>query len=191
MFTQVAGILAGVTALIDFIAYDVSILRGKTRPNRATWFILTVVGILITASYYSVGARDTLWMPIGYTVGPFIAFLLSIKYGEGGWTTFDKVCLFTAMISVIFWYLSGSALIALLINIFIDFLGMLPTIKKSYLDPNSEELHPWVITFIAGILNLLAISTFNFDIIIYPIYMFLVNGVVVFFLFRYYLKKRA
>lgn len=184
------GILAGITALIDFVAYDISILRKRTRPNRATWFILTIVGVLITLSYYSVGARDTLWVPIGYTIGPFIAFLLSIKYGEGGWTSFDKACLFLALASIIPWYLTGSALATLLINIFIDFLGMLPTIKKSFFDPGSEELHPWVITLISGTFNLLALNTFQFDIVVYPIYMFFVNGIVVLPLYRYYLKKK-
>lgn len=190
MIAQIAGILAGVVSFIAFIAYYFSIVSGKTKPNRATWFILTIVGVLILVSYYSVGARDTLWVPIGYTLGPLITFLLSIKYGEGGWTTFDKICLFVAIISVIFWYLSGSALITLIINIFIDFCGILPTIKKSYLDPSSEELYPWVITFTAGFLNLFAINSFAFDIVIYPIYMFLVNGIVTFFLFRYYLKQK-
>ncbi len=136
-FYEIAGIFAGITSFLAFFLYYVSILRRKTSPNRATWLILTVVGALIASSYYEIGARETIWVAISYVLGPFIAFLLSIKYGEGGWTRFDKFCLAGAIISLIFWWLSGLALITLLINIFIDFLGILPTIKKSYLNPKS------------------------------------------------------
>ncbi len=38
-FTVVAGWVAGVLSLVAFVPYIVAILRGETRPNRATWWI--------------------------------------------------------------------------------------------------------------------------------------------------------
>ncbi len=176
--TGVSGMLAGWVSFFAFVLYYISIIRGETTPNRATWFILTIVGALIASSYYSIGAKETLWVAISYVIGPLITFILSIKYGEGGWTIFDKVCLFLSSISVILWIISGSALSALLINIFIDFLGILPTIKKSYLRFNSEGLTPWVVTFFASVLNIIAIREWNFSIYIYPIYMMIFNSLI-------------
>ena len=176
--TEVLGVTAGILTFFDFLLYSISIIKGKTTPNRATWFILTIVGTVIFSSYYALGARATIWVALGYAVGPFIIFLLSIKLGEGGWSYLDKICLTGALISLIIWWQSGSALIALIMNIIIDFFGVIPTIKKSYSNPSSEEGFPWLLTFVTCILNIFAIETWKFNIWIYPVYMFITNGVI-------------
>ena len=188
-FTEIAGIIAGVLSILDFFLYSISIVRHKTTPNRATWLIFSLVGLLIFSSYYSLGARETIWVALGYAIGPFVIFLLSIKFGTGGWSSFDKLCLLGASTSLVLWWLFNSALIALLINILIDFFGILPTIKKSYLDPTSEEGLPWFITFISCVLNIFAIQVWKFEIWIYPVYMLITNGAIVFILYFFKYKN--
>ena len=46
------GEIAGIIALVACPIYVHDILRGVTRPNRATWWIITLVGCLIAASYW-------------------------------------------------------------------------------------------------------------------------------------------
>src|SRR5688572_11025851 len=94
--TAMAGKVAGVVSFVAFVPYILAILRGETKPNRATWWIWTVVGFMLGASYYSSGANNTIWVPVSYIVGPLVTALLSIKYGEGGWNRFDKGCLLGA-----------------------------------------------------------------------------------------------
>lgn len=187
---QIIGISAGTISFLSFFLYYVSIFKKKTIPNRATWFILTIVGILIFSSYYSVGARETIWVPFSFILGPLIVFILSLKYGEGGWTKFDILCISGTGLSLIFWYLSGSALITLLINILIDLFGILPTIKKSYLRPWSEDSLAWFLTLISSILNLFAISVWSFEIWIYPMYMVIINGLITVLLCSSFSKNR-
>ena len=182
-FEQVMGAAAGLFGFLAFVLYYISILKGKTRPNRATWFILTVVGALIALSYYASGARETLWVPVSYVIGPFIAFLLSIKYGVGGWTPFDRLCLFGCFVSIIFWKVSHSPEITLFLNILIDFFGILPTIKKSYLDPLSEDRTAWSMTVFASVLNIFAVGSWTLVIGVYPVYMLFFNGLIVALLF--------
>ena len=182
-YFQVVGLIAGVLSIVDFVLYDISIIRRRTTPNRATWFILTVIGILIFSSSYSLGARETLWVALGYILGPFFTSLLSIKFGEGGWTKFDKFCLFGAALSGFLWWQTGSALVALLSSIIIDIFGLLPTIKKSYFRPDSEEFFPWFVTVLACVLNVFAIQQWKFDIWIYPIYMLVINGLIAYLLY--------
>lgn len=172
------GKLAGILSFVAFILYYISIYRGRTRPNRATWFVLTVVGVLIAISYYATGARNTLWIPIAYTIGPLIVFLLSLKYGEGGWTPFDRFCLFGCLISIILWKIAHSPEITLFLNILIDFFGILPTIKKSYFDPLSEDTLAWSVTVLASVLNIFAVETWTFSIGVYPVYMLFFNGMI-------------
>lgn len=182
-FEQIIGFLAGVLEFGAFLLYYISILQGKTRPNRATWFVLTVVGVLIVMSYYASGARETLWVPISYAVGPLIAFLLSLRYGEGGWTPFDRACLLACAVSIIFWKISKNPEMTLFFNLLIDFFGLLPTIKKAYLDPLSEDKVAWSVTSLANFMNILAVTSWTFIIGFYPVYMLIVNGLVTTLLF--------
>lgn len=172
------GWIAGLLSFSAFIAYYITIVNGKTIPNKATWLILTVVGVLVSTSYYSVGAKETIWVSVSYVIGPLIAFLLSIKYGESNWTILDKICLSTSVASLFIWWFSESAITVLLINILIDFLGIIPTIRKSYVRPETENYMPWLITTVASFLNILAIQDWLFSIYIYPIYMVIFNTII-------------
>ena len=190
-FEQVVGFSAGLLEFSAFLLYYLSIFQGKTRPNRATWFVLTVVGVLIVVSYYASGARETLWVPISYAVGPLIVFLLSIKYGEGGWAPFDRWSLLACLVSIILWKVLQSSEISLFFSILIDFFGLLPTLKKSYLDPQSEDKIAWSVTSLSNFLNIFAVSSWTFAIGFYPVYMFLVNGLVTAFLFLRKQEKKV
>ena len=179
----VAGKVAGVISLVAIVPYILAILRGETKPNRATWWIWTIVGLMLGASYYSSGANHTMWVPVSYIIGPIVTAVLSIKYGVGGWTRFDKSCLFGAGASVVLWWMFSSPLAALLINLFIDFMGALPTIRKAYHEPESEDRAAWVLASAANTANLFAVERWTFTIAIYPIYMFTACGLITAFLF--------
>ena len=181
--TAVAGKVAGILCLVALVQYVIAILRKETKPNRATWWIWTVVGFTLGASYYSSGANHTIWVPVSYIIGPFAIAILSMKYGEGGWTWFDRICLLGAGVSVILWWIFSSPLVALVINLFIDFLGALPTIRKSYYKPEGEDRTAWIMFLVGNAVNLFAVEKWSFAIAAYPIYMFVTDCVIVSLLF--------
>ena len=55
------GIAAGILSFSSYSLYIFTTIFGKTRPNRATWWILTLIGFMIASSYYAGGARATIW----------------------------------------------------------------------------------------------------------------------------------
>lgn len=168
------GIAAAVIAIAAYIPYLSSIFRGKTRPNRATWVIWAVLGVIICASYWSVGARNTFWFTL--PAGTVVIALLSIKYGVGGWTPFDRLCLLGAASGLLLWWISGIPFTALIIGILIDIIGYLPTMRKIWHDPASEDKLTWMMFFMASVLNLFALETWAFEIAILPIYVLVFNG---------------
>lgn len=183
-FSVVVGRLAGIISLIAFVPYIISTLRRKTRPNRASWWIWTAVGVILGTSYHSSGANNTIWVPVSYVIGPFIIAIISLKYGEGGWTKFDRSCLIGAAASVILWFTFKEPIIALLVCLTIDLLGALPTIRKAYKDPEGEDKFAWGLFFVGNTLNLSAVEKLSFAILVYPLYMFVANGLITFFVFR-------
>jgi hypothetical protein len=177
-FPQFAGQMAGVITLLAFAPYIISMVRGHTKPNRATWWILVIVGVMLAASYRSVGAKNTIWVPVSFVVGPLAIALLSLKYGEGGWSKFDRYCVLGALIASAFWLFQG-ALAALLINLATDWLGLMPTVRKAYWRPHTENKFAWVAWFIGSTLNLFAVEEWKFELAVYPVYMFVGNGILV------------
>ncbi|MBD2302185.1 hypothetical protein H6G80_21300 [Nostoc sp. FACHB-87] len=169
---EVIGIVAGFLSLLGFLPYIFSIYQRKTRPNRVTWWIWTVVGFILCFSYYSSGAVNTIWVPVCSAIGHLTIAILGIKYGEGGWNRFDRWCLLTAGLSLILWWRFSSPSIALMINICIDFLGALPTIRKSYYQPHTEDIFTWSIFLLAHTLNLFALKNWSFNLSVYPLYLF-------------------
>ncbi len=174
-----AGKLAGIIALLAFVPYLMTTLQRKNRPNRATWIIWLIVGIILLASYSAAGAQDTLWVALANVITIACVVILAIKYGEGGFCFFDLACLTGAAFGLFLWRYFASPLPALYLCIVIDFIGALPTIKKSYLDPKGENYLTWILFCVANTLNLFAVQPWNLAMAAYPVYLFLISACIV------------
>ena len=182
MFTHsiapIAGHLAGILSMAAFAPYILSILREETTPNRASWFIWLVVSLIIALSYRDAGADYAFIMPVAYTIGSTIIASLSLKYGTGGWTRFDRICLIGAGIGLVMWVTFDSPTSALLINLFMNLLGTLPTIRKVYYQPETENRLAWTLFSLGNLVNLFAIEERGFAMVVYPVSMVFIVGVV-------------
>jgi uncharacterized protein with PQ loop repeat len=170
------GMIAGIIEFLGFLPYILNTISRKVTPNKATWIIWSVVGIIIAASYYASGARDTVWMPIASAIGIVLVALLSLKYGEEGWSALDKTCLIGAGAGLALWWYTNEPALAYGMTTMVDAIGALPTIKKAYDRPDSERNLAWPMFFIASTLNLIAIREWTFVIALYPAYVFVLNS---------------
>jgi hypothetical protein len=180
----IVGVVAGLFSLLGFVPYLITVIQGKTKPNRASWWIWATLGIIIAISNYSAGARETMWLLSCYAACQLAIAFLSIKHGEGGWNTFDLTCMLGASISIAFWWWTKDPLSAISINIAIDSLGALPTIKKSYYQPETEDFFSWTMFLIASTFNLFALEDWSISLSSYPVYLFSFNITVVALLIR-------
>lgn len=179
-FGFILGVIAGVIAFSAYIVYIVSILKGKSKPSRATWWIWSFMGLVLALSYYYSGAENTIWVPIVEFIGPLSIAILSIKYGEGGLEDkTDLVCMFGAFVSILVWIIFDNPVLALVTNLFIDTFALIPTIKKTYLRPEGEDFWAWFGTGLADTINLFAIERFTFGIMVYPIYMLVSDLIII------------
>lgn len=179
----VLGIIAGIISFLAYAVYAISIFRGITKPNRATWWIWSFMGLVVGLSYYFSGAVNTIWVPVVEFIGPLSVALLSIKYGEGGLENkTDLFCLFGAMVSIILWIIFDNPVVALVTNLAVDSFALVPTIKKSYLRPEGEDFWAWFGTGLADSLNMFAVEKFTFAILVYPIYMLVSDLIIIFIL---------
>ncbi len=167
---MILGLIAGIIGLLAFVPYILSILKGQTKPHRATWFVWTVVGFTNAVGYFFSGGDTTVWVPLAYLIGPLIITLISIKCGVGGWELSDKVCLLGAGCSLLIWWTTGSPFLALITSILADVFGWFPSVIKTYKDPTSEDRLAWIIFLIADSFNILATTVWVPGVLIYNVY---------------------
>jgi hypothetical protein len=191
LYSQIFGILAGFVAVVGFFPYFRSIFRGETKPQRASFAIWSVVSVISLSSYIASGARATIWVGVAFTILQIVVFILSFKYGMGGFHPLDITCFVGAAISIGLWVLTENPLIALYLSIFIEVLGFIPTVKKTYRYPKTENLMSWTIGVAAAFINLFAITEFSLEVYSYPLYIFMadITMVVVIFMRRTRNKK--
>lgn len=179
------GKISGLIIAMASIPYILSIFMNGKRPSRTTWWIWTILAILIGSSYHESGASNTLWVPIVYIGDQLVVALISLtKYGEGGKGKLDSACILGAFIGVLLWWLSGSAVLALASFIVADFFGAVPTIEKSHSRPESEDTFAWAMTVVGNTLNIFAAEKLAPEILAYPVYAAVTSGIILYFLLR-------
>lgn len=171
------GALAACLGVISFLPYIFSILQGETRPHRTTYGIWSLIGLVEVLSYFASGARITVLLPLIYLLGEAAIFLLSIRRGMGGTSRLDIFCLAGAALGVVGWAVTDNPHVALYLSLSASFCGFLPTVKKTYLLPHTENNLSWTIASMAAMLNLLAVPHLAFDMFIYPVYLFLFDSI--------------
>ena len=176
---EMFGYLSGIFILLGSIPYIREILLGKAKPQRASWFIYSVLGSIAFFSQLAKGATFSLWLTGIDTFAVVVIFVLSLRYGVGGFSKKDAFALLIAAIGLVAWYYTKEAAIALYIVIGIDVIGTYLTVDKTYKDPMSETYSVWLFCSIAGVFAMLAVGSFNIVLLSYPFYIFLANAAVV------------
>ncbi|MDE2133926.1 MAG: hypothetical protein KGJ49_04945 [Alphaproteobacteria bacterium] len=180
------GITAAVLSFVTCPMYVLAIVRGQTKPDRVTWWVLAFVSGMIASTYHAVGARETLWLPVEYTLSFLIVAFFSIRYGDGPprLHLLDRICVAGAIASGLIWWALNSPAIALLACIVTEFIGLFPTIVKAYARPWTENRPAWIIATVASALNVLALTSYGLTLSAYPIYVLATNIVILVFLLR-------
>ena len=176
--TQILGWLSFVVLLLSYIPYVIDILKGNTKPERAAFFIWTVLGFSLISSQLAEGGMESVLLSVGGTVGPLIVFLLSIKYGVGGFLLRDKFALVFAAIGLLLWYLTNNPAFVLWIAILIDSAGVYLLLIKSYKDPASELPLLWASGVVAGTLSILSVGRLDINLLAFPVWLTINNGVI-------------
>lgn len=160
--------------------YLFDILRGKTKPQRITWFIWTVLGFIAFFSQVSLGAHWSLLYVGLNAAGNLAVFLLSLKFGVGGWKRLDIFALLIAGIGVAISLAAKAPLAALAGSIIADFAGAALTLYKSYFQPSTETSSTWFFAGTSSLLAAFAVGSWSFSLLLYPVYMcFATYGVLV------------
>jgi hypothetical protein len=150
--------------LVGSSAYALSTLRGRTRPNRVSWFVWSLAAFVAFSAQLSqhVGLRALMTFMVGF--GPLMIFIASFVNKKSYWrvTRFDLVCGALSLFALILWQITGVGNVAIALSIAADVLATIPTVKKSFDEPSSEHSWPFLTGFISSGLTLLTLKTWSF-----------------------------
>jgi hypothetical protein len=172
---EIFAILSGAVVVFGGPPYLLDILKGKTKPQRTTWFIWTVQGTIAFFSQVQLGAHWSLLFAGLNAAGNLAVFLLSLKYGVGGWNRIDILALSIAFVGVILSVIIKAPFLALLGVILADFAGVIPTLHKTFLLPSSETTVTWFALGTSSLLAIFSVGSTKFSLLLYPVYLTLAN----------------
>ena len=164
------GIVSAVVFAIGYIPYIYSIARGATQPHPFSWLLWTILGFVSFYLYIHVGATTTLPLALFNCILPFAIVFLSLRMWRGGFSKFDYACLGISLLAILTYAFTHDATVALTVNLLADLTAFLPTIRKTYKDPSSEDLATWVLFTAGYALSIVAIGHWTYGIAVFPIY---------------------
>lgn len=177
-------IVASMLALIGNIPYLFDVVKGRVRPHPYTWFVWTIVSCVVffgqLAKGAGIGAIPTAVSEI-FTV---IIFFLSIKYGFKNPPRIDKYFLVLALASLVPWAISKDPTISVIIVVCIDLIAFVPTLRKTYVHPQSEAPLLYSTNVVRHALALGALGSYNIATMLHSIVMIITNSMMVIFITR-------
>ncbi len=143
--------LAAFLSLTGAYGYVRDTLRGVTSPNRVTWGLWGVEGILGFAVEIQqhVGLASVMTLMLGFV--PCVVVAVSFKNPHSVWRIgkFDVFCGLVSLAGLVFWFFINEPTVALISFVAADQIAALPTLRKSWIAPHTES--PRV--FFMGFLN--------------------------------------
>jgi hypothetical protein len=170
----ILGALIGATGQAYYVRDTV---RGRTQPNRVTWLLWTVAPLLAFAAEINagVGLRALLTFMAGF--GPLIIFTATFVNRTGAgrgavWrvSRLDLVCGALSVLGTIGWIVTRQGLVAIGASIAADALAWLPTIVKSWQDPESESSGVFVGGLANATITLLTVRRPTAAVVAFPAY---------------------
>lgn len=178
---DILSALSGLVFIAAFIPYIRAILRGETKPAKASWIIWGSLDTITIAGMYFEGTLNG--QIIGAVIGAWSVIVLSLKYGTAGWTKLDKFCLAGAVLGIVLWKAFDNPVFGIVTSQVVIFLGSIPTFVSAWEDPSRENATAWAMYWISCLLALVAIPQWTFADAAQPICFTAIETTMMFILF--------
>jgi len=157
---------------IGTASYFIDTVKGKIKPNKVTFFVWSFAPFIAFLAQVNKGVGIQSWMTLSVGIFPLSIFIASFVNRKAYWklNTRDISCGILSLIGLFLWYITKEANIALVFSIISEGLATLPTIIKSYHNPETENAWPWLASVISGTLTLLTITSWSFATFAFPLF---------------------
>ena len=172
--------------ILGSAAYIRNTLRGTTKPNRVTWFFWAVAPLIGAAAAIVDGVKWAVLPVLVVGFIPLLVLIASFKNKNAYWKlgTFDYLCGICSALALVLWFITSQPVIAIMFAIIADALAALPTLAKSWTNPETETSIEYVASVFSALTCFLAIKMWSISEYAFPLYLIVINGAVLLVIYR-------
>ncbi|MFD0905314.1 hypothetical protein [Actinomadura sediminis] len=165
--------LAAAIGLTGSVRYAIATVRGSTRPNRVTWSLWAAAPLIGFFAQLDGGVGLPSVTTLSAGLGPLIVLLASFanRRSTARVGAFDLACGAVAVMALIVWVGLDRAPVAVVFAVLADGVGAVPTIRKAWGDPESENAGFYALVGVNSTITLLTIDRWTLDTWVFPGYM--------------------
>lgn len=145
-------------------------LRGITAPNRVTWSLWALEGVLAFGVEKQQNVGPAAWMTLALGVVPILVVAASFHDRNAVWRlgAFDVVCGLISLGGLVFWALVHESTVALVAFVAADQAAALPTYRKSWLAPETETYWVFALGSVNCTITLFTLTAFTTAGVLFP-----------------------
>jgi hypothetical protein len=169
------AIIASLLAFVGNIPYLVDVIKQKVKPYPYTWFVWTIVSCVVFFGQLAKGAGVGAIPTAAAEIFTVIIFLFSLRYGFKHVTRTDTIFLIIALLGIIPWIITKDPTVSVIIAVSIDFIGFMPTLRKTWQHPETETPLLYSMNVLRHILMLFSLQAYNIATTLHSIVMIITN----------------
>jgi len=166
------NILAAIALVLTFVAfypYIRSILRDETRPHVLSWVIWGAGTIVVFVAQWMAGGGAGAWViGVSGVITCSVAVLAWLKAGDTSIVPMDWVFLGLAGSALPLWFVTETALSAVVVLTVVDLLGFGPSVRKAYLLPREENALFFGLGAVRNGFVVLALEAYSWTTVLFP-----------------------
>ena len=178
-------------SFLGALSYLIGTLKGEVQPSKVTWFVWSLAPLVAfwATVQQGVGVQSLLTFMVGFN--PLLIFLASFVNKKAYWkiTKLDVTCGVLAVGGLVLWKMTDIPDLAIFFGILVDAIAAIPTVIKSFQEPETENANLFLGSGIAALITLLTIKAWNFEQFAFPAYIFGIDAIL-FVLIKFKLGKK-
>jgi hypothetical protein len=171
--------LGAAIGAVGSLVYVWDTLRGTTQPNRVTWLLWAFAPLLAFAVELrsGIGLRALTTFIIGFM--PLLVFIASFHNPAAVWKIrrIDYACGAMSLVGTAVWLATQNGVVAIVAAIAADFTAGIPTMIKSWSNPESETLLSYVGAALNSGILLLTVDHWTTEVAAFPLFILCVASV--------------
>ncbi|MFA5750889.1 MAG: hypothetical protein WCX79_01835 [Candidatus Paceibacterota bacterium] len=186
------GILSSFLVILGSLFYLKDIHKRRVCPHLISsfgWASITAIGAF---AMLAEGGVWTVAIVFANTLCCLMVGGYSIYKKVGVWSTtyYDFIFLGIGILGLILWQTLDMPVIAIICAIIADLSFGMPTIFKTYKNPNTETPFIWIMYVFSGIFSLFSAQYFTFSELAYPFYLFIFDFTVLILVLKIITKPK-
>jgi len=176
--------------LISSFPYIIETIKGKIKPNKVSWFIWTLAPLIAFFAQIKQGVGLESLLTFSMSFVPLLVFLAWFLNKKSFWKIekSDLICGTLSILGLFFWQITKKGNVAIFFSILSDFFAALPTVKKSFFYPETENYLVYFGSLFFSLITLLSLKNWSFENYSFSLYIFLLDLVIVIFI-KFRLKR--